>query len=139
MAIFGFVFQICEYRLLVCRMTWITCRPFPSGSAGLTEWLTILEVVLYLATLLSSLLLLCVLRTGLDRRGPMDKLSAVIVITLGLVTLRVLLRVALTEKPKDLEDADDQNHDFVEALALLREEQRRETPADVATGCGGFW
>jgi len=120
MLIIGFIAQVFEYRLLVYRMTWITCRPFPSRAEGLSEWFLILDVVLYIAICMNSLLLICVLRTDLDHLGAMEKLIVVVIITLTLIAIKVLLRISLHEQPREIQEAIDQNNEFIEALDQLR-------------------
>lgn len=120
MLIIGFIAQIFEYRLLVYRMMWITCRPFPAGSEGLDEWFIVLDVILYVAICMNSLLLLCVLRTDLDTVGAMEKLVVVVIVILTLTVVKVVLRVNMHEKPRELVEATDHNCEFVETLRLLR-------------------
>merc|ERR1712190_421724 len=66
LAVVGSVMQIVEYRLLAYRMTWVTCRPFPNGSSGIDEWSKMLEVIIYLAMVVNSLLVVATMRTSLD-------------------------------------------------------------------------
>jgi len=120
MAVIGFVFQMFEYRLLAFRMVWVTCRPYPAGSEGIGEWLNVLDVVLYLAICMNSLLLVTVLRTRLDFLDPMTKLLSVLLTTLGFVVLKVLMRVSLHEQPAEILEATDANHEFLEELRLKR-------------------
>jgi len=120
MALVGFVVQLCEYRLLMYRTTWITCRPFPATSEGLGEWFTVLDGILFIATGMNALLLICVKSTDLDDMRPESKLIVVVLIVLSLVSVRVLLRVHLHERPFEIVDALDLNHEFVEKLEARR-------------------
>mmetsp|Transcript_8617 Transcript_8617/g.24774 ORF Transcript_8617/g.24774 Transcript_8617/m.24774 type:complete len:886 (+) Transcript_8617:84-2741(+) len=124
MAMFGFVAAVVEYRLLAFRMLWVTCRPFPSQSDGLNEWLSILDAVLFIATGMNSLLLVTVLHTDLDLLRPSLKLLSVFLATLGFITVRVVMRILLQEQPQDIINADDVNHMF---LSDLRMKVRKET------------
>jgi len=120
MAIIGFFAQLVEYRLLAFRMLWVTCRPFPAGSEGIGEWFSVLNVIIYLAIGMASLLLVVVLRTGLDSWMPMKKLLFVLGVMLSFIALKVVMRVVCHEQPAEVIDATDVNHEFEEALRLKR-------------------
>lgn len=140
MAIIGLIAQVIEYRLLMYRMTWVTCRPFPTGTQGLSEWLMILDVVMYLAICLNAMLLICVLRTDLGNRSSVEKLLVIVIMTLALIVANIFLRISLHEPPRELSEAMDQNHDFTHALRLLRnpdpEMSRRVGDAHLQIGVG---
>lgn len=129
MAITGFVVLTFEYRCLVFRMTWITCRPFPHASDGLGEVVIILEVIVLLAIVVTAVLAICVVRTNLDYLSPWDELAAICASGACLIFAKVILKVALQEKPRDLVDAADQNDEFMEKLQLLRSSREMATDA----------
>jgi len=120
MAIIGFFSQLIEYRLLAFRMLWVTCRPFPAGSEGISEWLNVLNVIIYISIGMASLLLVAVLRTGLDSWMPMKKLLFVLGVMLSFIVLKVVMRVVCHEQTTEVIDATDVNHEFKEALRLKR-------------------
>jgi len=129
MAITGFFVLTFEYRCLVFRMTWITCRPFPRAFDGLGEVAIILEVIVLLAIAVTALLVICVVRTNLDFLSPWNELATICASGACLIFAKVILKVALQEKPRDLLDAADQNDEFMEKLQLLRNSERMATDA----------
>eukprot|EP00429_Kryptoperidinium_foliaceum_P132587 CAMPEP_0176277604 /NCGR_PEP_ID=MMETSP0121_2-20121125/48365_1 /TAXON_ID=160619 /ORGANISM="Kryptoperidinium foliaceum, Strain CCMP 1326" /LENGTH=402 /DNA_ID=CAMNT_0017617913 /DNA_START=30 /DNA_END=1238 /DNA_ORIENTATION=- len=129
MAITGFVVLTFEYRCLVYRMTWITCRPFPHVSHGLHEVVIILEVIVFVAIAVNAMLVICVVRTALDNLSPWNELAVISASGACLVFAKVILKVALQEKPQDLVDAADQNDDFQEKLQPLRKSKLMATEA----------
>jgi hypothetical protein len=126
LAILSLIFQILENRVLVLRMIFITCRPYPTISDGIGAWGDLLDFIVQIALFLNGALVVLMMRGPWEYWSGIYKFALFSCWVMAGTVVGVMARTLLPAYSPDFIKKNDENQLMKGGVAAQRHKRHME-------------